>query len=266
MATSINLVPVNVRKEFTPTRSVSKPQWEERNDFTVSTDRITIHSDLKEYIAHDPLYINQMPISKIPLTETIDREDSGKNIILMDKVNPGMSHKSPGSEYIFFLSAFNAIGDFKAHSSTNQLTVFHLSECLTIINSYKGSDQRRSLLETDQSKTADKSSPANYPAYEVTAVLHILASIIKNNVSLKLRVLSDVICSALRIFFKIALHQLCPNSIRKAYVAVTLALLDPRYEAYQDIQEMGIINDLLGVLTLGLKRFEGECLRDCIFN
>ncbi|KAJ3270307.1 spermatogenesis-associated protein 4 [Terramyces sp. JEL0728] len=319
MATSINLIPV--RKEFTPNRGSSKPQWEERNDFTVSSDRITIHSDIKEYISADPLSINQMPMSKLPIAEPTEKEDTGKlmcircicsifgisepqitfyrnmfqsntvreliianiekkpaafkeelmarmitekNIILTDKNSTGMP-KSPGSEYIFFLSAFSAIGEFKAHSSTNQLTVFHLSECLTIINSYKGSEQRRSLLETDQVKTADQSSALYYPAYEVTAVLHILASIIKCNVSLKLRVLSDVICSALRIFFKIALHQLCPKNIRKAYVAVTLALLDPKYEAYNDIQEMGIINDLLGVLTLSLRRFDGECLRDCKF-
>ncbi|KAJ3271201.1 spermatogenesis-associated protein 4 [Terramyces sp. JEL0728] len=298
-------------KEFTPNRGSSKPQWEERNDFTVSSDRITIHSDIKEYISADPLSINQMPMSKLPIAEPTEKEDTGKvafanaanvyqinmfqsntvreliianiekkpaafkeelmarmitekNIILTDKSSTGMP-KSPGSEYIFFLSAFSAIGEFKAHSSTNQLTVFHLSECLTIINSYKGSEQRRSLLETDQVKTADQSSALYYPAYEVTAVLHILASIIKCNVSLKLRVLSDVICSALRIFFKIALHQLCPKNIRKAYVAVTLALLDPKYEAYNDIQEMGIINDLLGVLTLSLRRFDGECLRDCKF-
>ena len=60
--------------------------------------------------------------------------------------NASGNQSSSSSEYLFFFAAFNAIDHHPIHSATNQLTVFHLSECLTIINSYKSPLQRRSLL------------------------------------------------------------------------------------------------------------------------
>ncbi|KAJ3373722.1 spermatogenesis-associated protein 4 [Kappamyces sp. JEL0680] len=174
-----------------------------------------------------------------------------------------MPSSPTGAEYLFFLAAFNDLECHAIHASNKQLTVFHLSECLTVINSYKTSQQRRLLLVSkDEEKNTSCSiiSTADLPSLEVSAILHILASILKCKVSLQLRVLSDVVCSALRIFFKIVVHSNCPSSIRKAYVLVLLELFETR-----EASQLGIQNDIFGSLVIMMRKFKGETLRDVLY-
>jgi hypothetical protein len=115
-----------------------------------------------------------------------------------------------GSECIFFLASFNAIQDYPIHSPNSHLTLFHLSECLTIINAYKGSGERRSLLINNNQKLSGYEtgppiilSYIDLPALETSAALHIIAMIILSKVSLRHRIMADVVHDSLRILFKV---------------------------------------------------------------
>ena len=177
--------------------------------------------------------------------------------------NSSGNPSNTSSEYLFFFAAFNAIEYHQIHSASNQLTVFHLSECLTIINSYKSPLQRRSLLvaaEEERNASSSVISSAEIPCLEVSAMLHILSSILRCKVSLhRLKILSDVICSALRIFFKIVIHSACPSNIRKAYLQVLLQL-----NGSGEAAELGLQNDVFSALVFILKKFKGETLKDGI--
>lgn len=199
-------------------------------------------------------------------TGTADAECVRIFLDLKNMINEGsmtlskQNSSNTSSEYMFFFAAFNAIEFHRIHSASNQLTVFHLSECLTIINSYKSSLKRRSLLvASEEEKNASSSviSTADVPCLEVSAMLHILASILRCKVSLQLRILSDVICSALRIFLKIVLHSGCPSNIKKAYIQI-LILLNGTEEA----TSLGIQNDVFSALVLIMKKLKGETLKD----
>jgi hypothetical protein len=179
---------------------------------------------------------------------------------------------SSGAGYLFFLAAFNADHTHGLHSTTNQLTVFHLSECLTVINSYKTSNQRRGLLiskDEERNMNASVISSLDLPALEVSAALHVLASILKTGVGFELRIIQDVLQSALQIFFKIVVHSNCPSNIRKAYLGVLLELYG------KDSKSMGedrnnitwlekIQPDLFGSIILIMKKFKGEVLKDSL--
>jgi hypothetical protein len=154
------------------------------------------------------------------------------------------------------LAAFNQ-DKGNIHQNNNQLTVFHLSECLNIINRYKANEQREILLSNHDS---------NIASFEVSGVLHILTSIVKSNVSLKLKVFEDVICSALRIFFRIILDQQCPSNICKAYIALVLSLQDPVFHAFSEISQLGLLSDIQSVLSFSLDQFRGSKLMDGEFK
>lgn len=186
-----------------------------------------------------------------------------KNLISCDSQTTQLVRKTSGTEYLLFLAAFNVIECQHLHSESKQLTVFHLSECLSVINTYKTSNERRSLLvaeEAEKNSSCAVISTFDIPSLEVSAVLHILASILRSKVSLQLKVLADVVCSALRIFIKIVLHANCPSNIRKAYTAVLLEL----FQAGDAILELRIKKDILTSAALMLLRFKGDVLRDGI--
>lgn len=121
----------------------------------------------------------------------------------MNREKPSLAVQSKfGSECIFFLASFNAIQDYPIHSTNSHLTLFHLSECLTIINAYKGTGERRSLLMNNSQRTSeyenDPQRPIiltsmDLPALETSAALHIIATIIISKVSLRHRIMADVV-------------------------------------------------------------------------
>jgi hypothetical protein len=177
--------------------------------------------------------------------------------------------KSSGVEYVFFLAAFNSIRGHSLHSPTSQLTIFHLSECLTVINSYKSSTQRKLLLVSkDATKNASTSivSTLDLPALQVASIFHILHGIIDAKVTLDLSILSDVLGSALRMFLRIIVHPHCPSNLRKAYVHLVVKLLDKKSIVYGHIENTALETDLLGSLTMFLKKFHGDLLRDVLIQ
>ncbi|KAI8897795.1 hypothetical protein BC833DRAFT_592295 [Globomyces pollinis-pini] len=189
-----------------------------------------------------------------------------KTVITSGSISQSGSQNSySGAEYIFFLAAYNSIEGTNLHSVSSQLTVFHLSECLNIINSYKSSNQRRSLLVYKEDlPTKNSITSQDIPSLEVSGTLHILASILDCKVSLKLRVLADVVGSALRIFFKIVLHPNCPSHLKKAYLRVVFALMNPELASQLELMSSGISNELIGVINIFLKKYSDEVLRDTL--
>ena len=118
------------------------------------------------------------------------------------------------------------------------------------------------MVAAEEERNASSSviSSAEIPCLEVSAMLHILSSILRCKVSLhRLKILSDVICSALRIFFKIVIHSACPSNIRKAYLQVLLQL-----NGSGEAAELGLQNDVFSALVFILKKFKGETLKDGI--
>jgi hypothetical protein len=121
-----------------------------------------------------------------------------KTMMNREKPNVSAIQSKFGSECIFFLSSFNAIQDYPIHSTNSHLTLFHLSECLTIINAYKGSgDPRALLINAAKSASVDPILPIiltsmDLPALETSAALHIIAAIITSKVSLRHRIMADV--------------------------------------------------------------------------
>ena len=219
--------------------------------------------------------INLKSMDKIPFVANIIHSFIGQDIENRDLVrifmelknsiiseNSSLNKQAPtGTEFLFFLAAFDAIEESSLHSSNSQSTVFHLSECLTVINSFKTPNQRRSLLvSNDEEKNINPSlvSSTDLPSLEVSAVLHILNSILKSRI--QLRILQEVVSSALQIFFKIVVHSNCPSNIRKAYVVLLLQLLETG-----KAQEMDIEKDVFGSLILMFRKFKGETLRDGLF-
>eukprot|EP00842_Homolaphlyctis_polyrhiza_P001482 jgi/Hompol1/2334/HPOL_002176-RA len=204
-----------------------------------------------------------------------------KAIMNREKVQSPLiqSKSASGSEFIFFLASFNSIDDYPLHSSQYQFTVFHLSECLTIINAFKGTGQGNALLLSSMNVPSIASdisanpgitilSTADLPALEVSAALHIVASIIRAGVPLEHQIMTDVVDSALRTFLKIVINPQCSSHLQKSYVNVVVALLEtlpidsPR-ESFEHI----LLKDLLGVVNSLLKWFSGEPLRagNCVF-
>jgi hypothetical protein len=190
-----------------------------------------------------------------------------KNTIGNEMIGTITAKGTSGVEFVFFLAAFNSLKGISIHSSTSQLTIFHLSECLTIINSYKSSSQRMLLLVSkDPTKNTNTNVISNIdvPSLQVTCILHILYGIITSNVNLELNILSDVLGSALRMFLKIALHGSCPSNLRKAYIHLVVTLLDKKSTAHQHIESTAFETDLIGSIASFLKQFNGEVLRDVI--
>lgn len=121
----------------------------------------------------------------------------------MNKEKPTLSaiQSKFGTECIFFLASFNAIQDYPIHSTSSHLTLFHLSECLTIINAYKGSGERRALLvnSSQTQNVSDSTQPIiltsiDLPALETSAAMHIIAAITVSKVSLRQnRIMADVV-------------------------------------------------------------------------
>lgn len=206
-------------------------------------------------------------IIKCTLDSTVDDKRLVKFILeLKSNISidsPKLSPSSSGSEYIFFLSAFNSFNDQSMHSMTNQTTIFHLSECLTIINSYKTIAQRKLLLiQKEQTKNNQTViSSIELPSLEVTAVLNILSFILKSSVTMKLKIMSDVLLSALRIFYKIALHPFCTSSVKKAYIALVVNLMDPSLKVHGTIEPL-IETELKGTLVTFMKKYNGKALSD----
>ncbi|KAL2912752.1 hypothetical protein HK105_207744 [Polyrhizophydium stewartii] len=183
------------------------------------------------------------------------------------------SKSASGSEFIFFLASFNSIDDYPLHSAAFQFTVFHLSECLTIINAFKGSGQSNALLLSSMNVPAIASdisanpgitilSTADLPALEVSAALHIVAAIIRSGVPLEHRVMTDVVDSALRTFLKVVINPQCSSHLQKAYMNVVIALLETLpIDQPRDSLEYALLKDLLGIVNNLLKWYSGEPLR-----
>ncbi|XJO72260.1 hypothetical protein BDV3_003400 [Batrachochytrium dendrobatidis] len=183
------------------------------------------------------------------------------------------SKSSSGSEFIFFLASFNAIYNYPIHSATYQFTVLHLSECLTIINAFKRSNQGNVLflpLKNGSTTISDTSanpgvtilSTADIPALEVSAALHIVAAIIRAGVPLEHRVMADVVDSSLRAFLKIVINPQCPCALQKAYMKVVVTLLEILpIDCLRESPEFTLLQDLLGIANTLLKWFTGEVLK-----
>ena len=170
---------------------------------------------------------------------------------------------SGGIEFVFFLAALNSIRS-DLHSPTSQLTIFHLSECLTVINSYKSPTQRKLLLVKETNNTTSVVSTLDLPCLQVTAVFHILYGIMQSRVTLDSTILADVLGSALRMFLRIVVHALCPSSLKKAYVYLITALLDPKSKVYDQFRGTAFEVDIVGSIGMCLKKYIGETLRDCL--
>jgi hypothetical protein len=141
-----------------------------------------------------------------------------------------------------------------------------LSECLNVINCYKTAAQRKVLLSAqDPDKTLDTStlSSSELPSFEVAAALHILAAVGTSKMSLKMKVLADVMSSALRVFYKTVLNNYCPYNIKKAYANLVLNLLDTDRPINNSVKESGIETDLLETIKVFLARFTGNMAVDC---
>ncbi|KAL5033737.1 hypothetical protein RTP6_001663 [Batrachochytrium dendrobatidis] len=187
------------------------------------------------------------------------------------------SKSSSGSEFIFFLASFNAIYNYPIHSATYQFTVLHLSECLTIINAFKRSNQGNVLflpLKNGSTTISDTSanpgvtilSTADIPALEVSAALHIVAAIIRAGVPLEHRVMADVVDSSLRAFLKIVINPQCPCALQKAYMKVVVTLLEILpIDCLRESPEFTLLQDLLGIANTLLKWFTGEVLKTSMF-
>jgi hypothetical protein len=184
-----------------------------------------------------------------------------KNVLGNDTLNPVKT--TTGIEFLFFLAAFSSIKG-KLFSKTNQLTILHLSECLTVINTFKSPNQRKLLLiskDTNKNASTCIISTVDLPSLQVTAILHILNGIIESKVPLDLHILADVLGSALRFFFKIVLHPFCSSNLRKAYLALMITLLDKK-NGFNHLYDHSFSNDILGSLLTMLKKCNGEILRD----
>ncbi|KAI8925505.1 hypothetical protein BC831DRAFT_401125 [Entophlyctis helioformis] len=183
------------------------------------------------------------------------------------------SKSASGSEFIFFLASFNAIDDYPLHSAMFQFTVFHLSECLTIINAYKGAGQGSALLLSSMNVPSIASdisanpgitilSTADLPSLEVSAALHILAAIVRAGVPLEHQIMTDIVDSALRTFLKTVINPQCASHLQKAYMGVVVALLETLpIDQPRDSIEYILLKELLSITNNLLKWFAGEPLR-----
>ncbi|KAI8908529.1 hypothetical protein EDD86DRAFT_191447 [Gorgonomyces haynaldii] len=139
-----------------------------------------------------------------------------------------------GSQCIFFLASFNAIEDYPMHSNQSRLTLFNLSECLTIINSYHSSAERRQLLQNScyrpQSPFQDTETviltSLDLPALELSASLHVITAIIRGKVNSQHNVMSDVIQTCLVVLLKVVNLENCPPHFQKAYLNLLTSLLE----------------------------------------
>lgn len=196
-----------------------------------------------------------------------------KSILTRQKETPSVQSKSrSGTEFIFFLCSFNTIDEYVLHDPTYQFTIFHISECLTIMNSYKSLEQPGSLLlssNASHSNITDSNSTqmtilstADIPALEVSATLHILCSIIRSDVPLDHHVMTDIVDSALRIFFKVVIHKHCSSYLRKAYVNLVTSILETiPCDQPKDSMEYSLIKDLVGISSNLLKYYTDDTLR-----
>jgi hypothetical protein len=145
---------------------------------------------------------------------------------------------------------------------TNQTTILFLSECLATINSYKKIGPRKSILvqkADSKNQSAVVISSDDLPSLEVSSVLHILCGILSSGVTLELAILSDVVLAALRIFYKIAIHQHCPPCVQKAYIFLILTLINPDRAVYDSVGPT-IKSELIGTLSVCLSKFNGPPL------
>ena len=196
-------------------------------------------------------------------------------MISKDRLTSSMlqTKSSSGSEFIFFLCSFNANRDYSLHTSTFQFTIFHLSECLAIINSFKGYGQSNALLlssfnvssiASDINANPDVTilSTADLLALEVSATLHIAASITRAGVPLEHKIMKDMIESALSTFIKVVVNPQCSAHLQKSYVNLVVSLLEILPEnGLKDAPESIFINDLLRIMGDLLKWYTGEPLR-----
>ncbi|KAH6571491.1 hypothetical protein BASA62_003813 [Batrachochytrium salamandrivorans] len=183
------------------------------------------------------------------------------------------SSSSSGNEFIFFLASFNAERCHNIHSVSYQSTVLHLSECLMIINAFKGSGKEDALLcFSINAPSLSLGMPANteianlstadLPALEVSAALHVVAAIVRAGISLEHRIMANVVNSALRTFLKIILCPQCSSAMQKAYIHVVVALLETLpLDSPADSPQCALLMELLDIIDNILKWYQGQSLR-----
>ncbi len=127
---------------------------------------------------------------------------------------------SVGSATILFLAAFNAIADYPIHTITSRVTLYHLSECLNILNEYKSS-----LM---QACRAERHLGINQLLLQSSAAVHVLAAIVKAGVSMDNAIFSDFVSILATYLLSHILDESCPISMQKAILNLLSAYLKKR--------------------------------------
>ena len=138
-----------------------------------------------------------------------------------------------GSQCIFFLASFNAIQDYSFHSNDSKVTLFHLNHCLTIINAYHLSADRRALLAQSCKKPTSPTdgqtvvlTTLDLPGLELSAALHVLINIIKCQVSLQHPIMNNVLKTSLETLYTVIIGSQCPPHLQKSYLALIITLIE----------------------------------------
>lgn len=210
-------------------------------------------------------------MDKIPFLSRLIHSYSGTHISEENRVKIFLDLKfmisgtaKDGCEFMFFLAAFNAIQDYPIHSTNGRMTLFHQSECLTVLNSYKSFPERRILAVQKQAATESSTitiTSADIPALESSATLHIIASMISSNVDISEIHMSNLLYDAIKMHFKIVLNIDCPIHFQKAYINLIVCLLEGTKLSKERTWEAELIADAVQILANIMQSSTGDVLR-----
>ena len=116
------------------------------------------------------------------------------------------------------------------HSASSQYTTMHLSECMTVINSYQNQSEMRmsQIFENNHSRGQNELGFDHLPtilSLEVSACLHILSSLIQSGILLEHPMLFNLASTTGSIFSKIVCSERCALHLQKAYCYFVYSVL-----------------------------------------
>jgi len=110
---------------------------------------------------------------------------------------------------------------------TQQWTTLLLSECLTVINSYKNKPENR-IVQIFNSGSQDQSGETLFSIlnYEVSAAIHIITSLVISKVLNVHPIMPNLAQSCASTFFTVVLLEYCSLHLQKAFFYFLANLLN----------------------------------------